>query len=114
MTNNSSTTQSLQFGERSGHGCGCGGCGCGADADSATTETTTTSANTQTFQVTGMTCGHCTSAVTQELQTLDGVNDVEIDLVPDGTSRVTIHAEATLNRDDVAAALDEAGGYRLV
>jgi len=114
MTNNSSTTQSLQLGERSGHGCGCGGCGCGADADSATTETATTSANTQTFQVTGMTCGHCTSAVTQELRALDGVNDVEIDLVPDGTSRVTIHAEATLNRDDVAAALDEAGGYRLV
>ena len=114
MTNNSSTTQSLQLGERSGHGCGCGGCGCGAGTDCATTETATTSANTQTFQVTGMTCGPCTSAVTQELQTLDGVNDVEIDLVPDGTSRVTIHAEATLNRDDVAAALDETDGYRLV
>ena len=114
MTNNSSTTQSLRLGERSGHGCGCGGCGCGTGADSSTTETATTSANTQTFEVAGMTCGHCSSAVTSELQALDGVNDVEIDLVPSGTSRVTIHAEATLNRDDVAAALDEAGGYRLV
>lgn len=114
MTNNSSTTQSLQLGERSGHGCGCGGCGCGTGAESSTAETTTTSANTQTFQVTGMTCGHCTSAVTQELQTLDGVNDVEIDLVPDGSSRVTIHTDAPLSGDDVAAALDEAGGYRLL
>ncbi|MBC7308471.1 MAG: heavy-metal-associated domain-containing protein [Tetrasphaera sp.] len=114
MTDNSSTTQSLQLRERSGHGCGCGGCGCGAGADSSATELATTSASTQTFEVTGMTCGHCTSAVTAGLQALDGVNDVEIDLVADGTSRVTVHADALPSRDDVAAALDEAGGYRLV
>ena len=114
MTNNSSTTQPLQLGERSGHGCGCGGCGCGTGADSSTTETATTSANTQTFEVVGMTCGHCTSAVAQELQALDGVNEVEIDLAVDGSSRVTVHTDAPLSRDDVAAALDEAGGYRLI
>ena len=113
MTNTPATTQSLQLRDtRRGHGCGCGGCGTGTDAP--TTEAAKTSSSTQTFEVTEMTCGHCTSAVTAELQALNGVTNVEVDLVPEGTSRVPVHAEAALSRDDAVAALDEAGGYRLV
>ena len=33
-----------------------------------------------TYQITGMTCGHCASAVTGELTALPGVKDVEVDL----------------------------------
>ena len=69
--------------------------------------------NTQTFSVTGMTCGHCVGAVTDELKALDGVTRVDVELVAGGTSTVTVSTEAALGEAAVAAALDEAGEYRL-
>ena len=69
--------------------------------------------STQTFDVVGMTCGHCASAVTEELTALDGVTDVTVDLVAGGTSAVTVQASRELTPAEVAAALDEAGDYSL-
>ncbi len=70
--------------------------------------------STQTFPVTGMTCGHCVSAVTSEVAALPGVTDVQVDLVADGTSTLSVTADEQLTDADVAAALDEAGDYQLV
>ena len=67
----------------------------------------------QTFPVTGLTCGHCVSAVTTEVGALPGVQDVQVDLVADGTSTLSVTSKDALNDADVAAALDEAGEYRL-
>ena len=67
-----------------------------------------------TYRVTGMTCGHCVRAVSAELTGLGGVSGVSIDLVPDGTSAVTVTSDKPLAERAVAAALDEAGDYRLV
>ncbi len=69
--------------------------------------------STQTFPVTGMTCGHCVGAVTSELKQLAGVTDVSVDLVAGGTSQVTVASETPLGEGDVAGALDEAGDYHL-
>ena len=69
--------------------------------------------NTTTYAVTGLTCNHCVSAVTSELTALDGVHDVSIDLVADGTSTVTVNSDVPLSAEQVDAALDEAGSYRL-
>ena len=66
-----------------------------------------------TYQVTGMTCEHCVRAVTGELRALDGVGGVTVELVPGGSSAVTVTSEAPLPVGAVAAALDEAGDYRL-
>ena len=66
-----------------------------------------------TYQVTGMTCEHCAHAVTAELKDLGGVTDVSVDLVPGGRSAVTVTSDAPLGPEAVAAALDEAGDYRL-
>lgn len=68
---------------------------------------------TATYQVTGMTCAHCARAVTEELTNLDGVHGVTIDLRPGGESAVTVASDAPLDAEAVAAALDEAGDYRL-
>jgi copper chaperone len=68
---------------------------------------------TQTFPVTGLTCGHCVGAITSELSVLAGVTDVQIDLVVDGTSTLKVTAEQELTDDEVAVALDEAGDYKL-
>ena len=46
--------------------------------------------STQQFDVVGLTCGHCASAVTEELTALDGVSDVTVDLVAGGTSAVIV------------------------
>jgi copper chaperone CopZ len=69
---------------------------------------------TTTYHVTGMTCAHCAHAVTSELTKLDGVTDVRVDLVADGESHVTVVSDEPLATQAVAAALDEAGEYRLV
>ncbi|MFC2970669.1 cation transporter [Azotobacter bryophylli] len=34
----------------------------------------------QTFQVKGMTCGHCAKAITRAVQELDAAAEVEVDL----------------------------------
>ena len=68
---------------------------------------------TTTIQVAGMTCGHCVSAVTEELTQLPGVTDVTVDLVAGGSSPVTVTSEQPLDDAAVAAAVDEAG-YELV
>lgn len=64
---------------------------------------------TTTYSVTGMTCGHCVSAVTDELTALPGVTGVTVDLVSGGTSAVHVTADGALDRTAVAAAVDEAG-----
>lgn len=65
-----------------------------------------------TYGVTGMTCGHCVSAVTEELTRLPGVREVTVDLVIDGTSAVHVTSAAGLDRTQVSQAVDEAG-YQL-
>lgn len=68
---------------------------------------------TTTYQVTGMTCGHCANAVSGELKSLDGVREVTVDLNPAGRSAVTVASDAPLTPSAVEAALDEAGDYKL-
>jgi copper chaperone CopZ len=58
------------------------------------------------YSVTGMTCGHCVSAVTEELSRISGVSNVEIDLA---TGQVRVTSEAPLAESEVRAAVDEAG-----
>ena len=65
------------------------------------------------FLVRGMTCGHCVSAVTDEVSAISGVTDVSIDLVEGGDSSVTITSDSPLDIEAVRAAVDEAG-YELV
>lgn len=72
--------------------------------------------STQTFQVDGLTCGHCVGHVTTELKTLGGVDNVTVDLVAGGTSTVHVDlvGDQALTDEQIVAALDEAGSYRLV
>jgi copper ion binding protein len=60
----------------------------------------------EVYEVKGMTCGHCVSAVTAEVGALAGVESVQVDL---SSGEVTVASERQLAYDDVAAAVDEAG-----
>ncbi len=64
---------------------------------------------TTTYAVSGMTCGHCVTAVTEELQAVAGVREVEVDLDAGGTSTVRVVSDAPLDEGSVREAVDEAG-----
>jgi len=64
---------------------------------------------TTEYAVSGMTCGHCVTAVTDELSALDGVTQVSVDLVSGGLSTVRVASNTRLDQAAVRAAVDEAG-----
>ncbi|WP_235940715.1 heavy-metal-associated domain-containing protein [Paramicrobacterium fandaimingii] len=100
----------------SGGGC-CGGgecmCGHGNAESSAAVATVVNGALATTFGVTGMTCGHCVSAVTDELSALGTVTNVSVDLKPNEESIVTVTSDEPLETASVRAAIEDAG-YSLV
>lgn len=61
---------------------------------------------TETYAVSGMTCGHCVSSVTKELSQVEGVTAVDVDLA---TGAVTVQSSQPLDAEAVADAVDEAG-----
>ena len=57
------------------------------------------------FQVPGMTCGHCVSAVKTEVSGVPGVSSVDVDL---DTKAVVVHG-SQIDVKAIIAAVDEAG-----
>ena len=64
---------------------------------------------TNTYLVTGMTCGHCVASVTEEVKEIPGVQDVEVVLE---SGAVTITSDGPVETSAVRAAV-EGAGYRL-
>jgi copper chaperone CopZ len=62
-----------------------------------------------TYTVSGMTCGHCVSSVTEEVTQIAGVSSVDVDLA---TGQVTVTSENELDPVQVQRAVEEAG-YQL-
>lgn len=58
----------------------------------------------QTFNVQGMSCGHCVKAITQAVQARDPAADVQIDL-----SARTVQVQSALSVDAVVQAIKEEG-----
>lgn len=65
--------------------------------------------STTTLKITGMTCGHCVSSVTEELSELPGVTGVDVDLQAGGVSTATVTSDAELDPAQARAAVQEAG-----
>ena len=64
---------------------------------------------TETYAVSGMTCGHCAASVTEEVQEIPGVQEVSVTLE---TGAVTVTSAEPLDAAAVRAAVEEAG-YQL-
>lgn len=60
----------------------------------------------QTYTVLGMACSHCERFVTEELQSLDGIESVVVDVAGDS---VTVTSSHRLDLPKVADAVDRAG-----
>lgn len=57
-----------------------------------------------TFSVTGMSCGHCVSAVTRAVQQVDAGANVQVDL-----DKQTVAVTSGASADAVKAAIEQAG-----
>jgi copper chaperone CopZ len=64
---------------------------------------------TATYTVSGMTCGHCVASVTEEVQEIPGVEDVDVVL---DSGALTITSTEPIDAATVKAAVEEAG-YQL-
>jgi copper chaperone len=60
----------------------------------------------ESFNVVGMTCGHCVGAVTSEVSKIDGVTKVDVDLA---SGAVTVESDRPVDPNALVAAIDEAG-----
>jgi copper chaperone CopZ len=61
------------------------------------------------FTVTGMTCQHCVASVTEEVNELSGVQEVDVDLASG-----RLHVVGDVTPEQVQAAVAEAGSYTAV
>lgn len=61
--------------------------------------------------VSGLTCNHCVSHVTDELNEVPEVLDVSVTLVKGGTSKVLVYTNEDISDDVLKNAIDEAGAY---
>ncbi len=62
--------------------------------------------STATYTVVGMTCGHCVSAVTEEVSQVPGVTGVDVDLA---SGALTVTAADPVDDGAVRTAVEEAG-----
>ncbi|MFF7181910.1 cation transporter [Streptomyces sp. NPDC008121] len=77
---------------------------CSTNAGEATTAVA--DATTTVYAVTGMTCGHCRTAITTSVGALDGVLSVDVDVAG---GRVTVTTGGAPDDAAIAAAVDDAG-----
>lgn len=61
---------------------------------------------TTSWTVTGMTCNHCVSSVTEEVSEVPGVEQVTVDLK---SGLLTVTSEQPLDDAAIRAAVEEAG-----
>jgi copper chaperone len=65
--------------------------------------------STKSYTVTGMTCGHCVASVTEEVQEIPGVENVEVVLE---TGSLSVTSSEPVDDAAVKAAVEDAG-YQL-
>ncbi|MEN3533951.1 heavy-metal-associated domain-containing protein [Microbispora sp. ZYX-F-249] len=65
-----------------------------------------TGSMTSTYTVTGMTCGHCVSSVSEEVGAVAGVTDVTVDLA---SGLLTVETDGGADDAAIVAAVREAG-----
>lgn len=61
---------------------------------------------TTTYEVDGMTCGHCVASITRQLDAVPGVERVAVDLT---TQQVAVTGRTVIDDALVVAAVAEAG-----
>ena len=94
-------------------GCNCGPdctCGCqeGKPCTCSESDAAPAGATTAEHTVSGMTCEHCTKAVTEEVSAIPGVTGVKVDL---DSGSLKVVSDAPVDFDRIVEAVAEAGDY---
>ncbi|MEU7008467.1 cation transporter [Streptomyces sp. NPDC046332] len=79
---------------------------CTTDAGEAATATAVADTTATVYAVSGMTCGHCRTAITTSVSALDGVISVDVDIAG---GLVTVTTGGAPDDAAIAAAVDDAG-----
>lgn len=69
----------------------------------------TETASTTTVTISGMTCGHCVTSVTEEIESLPGVTGVDVNLTAGGLSTATVSSDREITVAELSEAVAEAG-----
>ena len=92
--------------------CGCQDgkpCTCGEPSPEAKdTSDSPAGATIGQYTVSGMTCGHCVKAITEEVSAIEGVDDVTVDLE---TGNLAVTSDRPIDFDRIVEAVAEAGDY---
>ncbi|MHA7146514.1 heavy-metal-associated domain-containing protein [Arthrobacter sp. TmT3-37] len=89
-----------------------GSCGCCASQQVTAAQPATEGSVSADYSVAGLTCGSCAGRVSSAISALDGVEDVQIALVPGGVSTVSVTSSQPLVESSVQDAVEKAG-YQL-
>lgn len=95
------------------HACNCG-CSDNSNSSSQGLQITprpdSTPVTTQIeLKISGMTCGHCVSSVSEELKEIANVQNVEIILDAKGISTALLSTSGAIGQEVLQAAVEEAG-----
>ncbi|WP_433256856.1 heavy-metal-associated domain-containing protein [Streptosporangium sp. CA-135522] len=82
----------------------CSACACGTQS-SVSTQATAIDRSANVYTVSGMTCGHCVSAVSAEIGGVGGVTGVQVDLTG---GAVTVDGTG-FSDEEIRAAVERAG-----
>ena len=90
MCGTTETRTQLPLAASTEHGCSC--CAPAAETQAAAPATGTSEAQASGAQyaLEGLTCGHCVQTVEKAVSRVSGVQSAAVDLVPGGTSRLSV------------------------
>lgn len=61
------------------------------------------------LKISGMTCGHCVSSVTEELNEIPNIQGVDVILDAKGISTAILSTSGSIDQETLRAAIEEAG-----
>ncbi|MET9952903.1 cation transporter [Streptomyces sp. NPDC006339] len=79
---------------------------CSTNTVEVSTATAVAESTTTVYAVSGMTCGHCRTAITHSVSALEGVISVDVDVAG---GKVTVTTGGEPDDAAIAAAIDDAG-----
>jgi copper chaperone len=109
MCGTSESRTQLPLASKAQQGCGC----CSPAAETRATATADGQPAAQgsdaQYALEGLTCGHCVRTVEEAVSGVSGVESATVDLVPGGTSRLTV--TGTADRESLAEAVSTSGYF---
>ena len=107
MCGTTETRTQLPLASTADHGCSC--CAPAAKMQAAVpgAGTSETQASSAQYALEGLTCGHCVQTVEKAVSRVSGVQTAAVDLVPGGTSRLSV--TGTANQEALTEAVRSSG-----